>query len=91
MGDLNKDTVTSLVHGIDAPINVIAGESTPPLAVLEEIGVARVSFEPRPMRAMLALLRKIAREWLKSGTYADMIADSLSYEEVNRMLVGDRV
>ena len=84
-GDLDKDTIATLVAEIDASLNVIAGERTPPLADLEQIGVARVSFGPRPMRALLSLLRKIAREWLKSGTYANMMADSLSYSEVNRM------
>lgn len=85
IGQLDKDTIAGLVREIPAPVNVIAGETTPPLAQLEEIGVARVSFGPRPMRALLALLRKIVREWRETGTYTTMLADTLSYSEVNQM------
>jgi 2-methylisocitrate lyase-like PEP mutase family enzyme len=85
MGDLDKDTMASLVKEIDAPVNVIAGATTPPLEELEAIGIARVSFGPRPMRAALALVRKIARELRDTGTYAAMTAETLSYAEINEM------
>jgi len=85
MGNLDRQTIARLVKEIDAPVNVIAGETTPPLGELEEIGVSRVSFGPRPMRAALALVRRIAREWKEEGTYSTMLADTLSYAEVNAM------
>ncbi len=85
MGTLDKETITRLVHAIDAPINIIAGDRTPPLAELQEIGVARVSLGPKPMRAALALVRRIARELLGAGTYTTMTADTMSYSEVNGM------
>lgn len=84
-GTLDRETIRSLVKSIDAPVNIIAGADIPPLAELEELGVARVSLGPRPMRAALALIRKIARELLATGTYTSMTADTLSYAEVNRM------
>jgi 2-methylisocitrate lyase-like PEP mutase family enzyme len=84
-GDLDTETIRALVKDIDAPLNVIAGEHTPPLPKLEELGVARVTFGPRPMRAALALVRRIAREWKETGTYSEMLADTLSYGEVNQM------
>ncbi|UCE17185.1 MAG: isocitrate lyase/phosphoenolpyruvate mutase family protein [Gemmatimonadota bacterium] len=83
VGDLDKKTIARLVNEIDAPVNIIAGTHTPPLAELEEIGVSRVSLGPRPMRAALAFIRKIAQELRNSGTYALMTADALSYAEVN--------
>jgi 2-methylisocitrate lyase-like PEP mutase family enzyme len=85
VGALDRETIARLVNEIDAPINVIAGDTTPSLSELEEIGVARVSFGPRPMRAALALVRKIARQWRQSGTYGAMLADTVSYAEVNAM------
>ena len=85
MGTLDGAAISRLVTEIDAPINVVAGDRTPPLPELEEIGVARVTFGPRPMRATLALIRRMAREWLETGTYSAMTADSLSYAEVNAM------
>ncbi|UCE60571.1 MAG: isocitrate lyase/phosphoenolpyruvate mutase family protein [Phycisphaerales bacterium] len=84
--DLDKETITTLVKEIDAPLNIIAGERTPPISELEQIGVARVSFGPRAMRAALALLRVIAREWRDAGTYSHMLKDTVSYAEINRML-----
>jgi 2-methylisocitrate lyase-like PEP mutase family enzyme len=88
MGDLDRETLARLLKEIDAPINVIAGPSLPPLGELEAMGVARVSLGPRPMRAALALVRKIARELREAGTYATMTAETLSYAEVNQMFAG---
>jgi 2-methylisocitrate lyase-like PEP mutase family enzyme len=86
MGDLDREAIARLVEEIDAPINLIAGARTPPLAELEDLGVARVSLGPRPMRAALALVRKIARELNDAGTYTRMTAEALTYAEVNAML-----
>lgn len=89
MGEMDRPTLTRLVDEIDAPLNIIAGPNTPPLTELAEIGVARVSLGPRPMRAALAVLRQIAEEIMRSGTFATMSASTLSYSEVNRMLGGE--
>ncbi len=88
MSTLDAEAIARLVDEIDAPINVVAGERMPSLPELEEIGVARVTFGPRPMRATLALIRRMAREWLETGTYSAMTADTLSYAEVNAMFEG---
>jgi len=83
VGNLDKSCMEVLVREIDAPINVIAGVTTPAVAELQDIGVARLSLGPRPMRALLALLREVARELKTTGTY-DLMADpSISYDEVN--------
>jgi 2-methylisocitrate lyase-like PEP mutase family enzyme len=84
LGDLDEQTMSILVREIEAPLNVIAGTCTPPVARLEEIGVARVSFGPRPMRAVLSLLREIAREWTGPGTYEKMARSTLTYDQLNR-------
>ncbi len=90
VGDLDKNTIHTLVNEIDAPVNIIAGENTPPIAELENIGVARVSVGPRPMRAVLSLLRKIARELAETGTYELMSESTISYSEVNDWFSGTR-
>ena len=84
-GDLNREPIASLVREIDAPLNVIMGPQTPPIGELEEIGVARVSIGPRPLRALLALLRRIARELRDSGTCTARSTESLTYAEVNAL------
>lgn len=86
IGKLDRETLAQLVREIDAPLNIIAGAHTPPILELEEIGVARVTVGPRPMRAALAVLRNIARELAKTGTYELMSREALSYADVNGML-----
>ena len=83
-GRLDRATITILVDEIDAPINIIAGESTPTISELQDIGVARVSLGPRPMRAMLSLLRQIAQELKATGTFGLMSESTISYDEVNQ-------
>ena len=85
-GDLDAATLRQLVDAIGIPLNVVAGASTPPLATLEEIGIARVSLGPRVMRAGLGLFREIAREILDRGTFTKMTTGALSYEETNQLL-----
>ncbi|OGU61526.1 MAG: hypothetical protein A2V66_00455 [Ignavibacteria bacterium RBG_13_36_8] len=86
MGDFNEQIIAQLVKEINAPLNIIAGGNIPPIQKLEEIGVARVSFGPRPMRAMLSFLCKMQKELLEKGTYDFMTTDTMSYDEVNTIL-----
>jgi len=83
-GGLDRVAIRTLVDEIDAPLNVIAGDHTPPINELEAMGVKRVSLGPRAMRACLALLRRISLELLHRRSYASMTEDALTYEEVNR-------
>jgi 2-methylisocitrate lyase-like PEP mutase family enzyme len=83
-GNLDRASITTLVDEINAPINIIAGLNTPTISELQDIGVARVSLGPRPMRAMLSLLREIARELKATGTYRLMSESTISYDEVNQ-------
>lgn len=82
--DLDRAAIRTLVEEIDAPLNIIAGAHTPPVAELEDLGVKRLSLGPRPMRACLAFLRRISLELLHRGSYSLMTEDALTYEEVNR-------
>ena len=84
MGDLDREAIAVLVNEIDAPVNIIAGATTPPIAELQQLGVARVSVGPRPMRAVLSLLKEIAKELSTQGTYDLMAQSSISYAEINQ-------
>ena len=84
VGGLDKKAIATLVKEIDAPMNIVAGATTPPIHELQEIGVSRVSVGPRPMRAVLSLLRKIAKELTTTGTYTLMSESSITYSEVNQ-------
>ncbi len=83
MGDLDGKDIKVLAAEIDAPVNVIAGATTPCLAELQELGVSRVSLGPRPMRVVLSVLREIASEIRSQGTFARMSGESISYDEMN--------
>jgi len=84
VGDLNKEIIKTLIQKIDAPLNIIAGENIPTIAELEQIGVSRVSFGPRMMRAAFDQIRNIAREIKTTGSCIQMNNVKTTYSEVNK-------
>lgn len=78
-------TIERLVQAIDGPVNILAVAGTPPLAELARLGVARVSLGSGPMRATMALLRRIATELRERGTYSGFTENSMAYAEANRL------
>lgn len=90
VGGLDKKDIAILVNEIDAPVNIVAGATIPPIPELQEIGVSRVSVGPRPMRAVLGLLRRIAKELMTTGTYQLMSETSITYSEVNHWFARGR-
>jgi 2-methylisocitrate lyase-like PEP mutase family enzyme len=87
-GIADADVIARLVREINGPINILAGQSTPPVGELERMGVRRVSMGSGPMRATMALTRRIARELAESGTYASFTRETISYADANRLIVG---
>jgi 2-methylisocitrate lyase-like PEP mutase family enzyme len=61
-GVTEADTIGRLAAGIEAPLNVLATASTPPVAELERLGVARVSVGSGLMRVAAAETRRAAKE-----------------------------
>jgi len=90
VGGLDKKDIAILVNEIDAPVNIVAGATIPPIPELQELGVSRVSVGPRPMRAVLGLLRRIAKELMTTGTYQLMSETSITYSEVNHWFARGR-
>jgi 2-methylisocitrate lyase-like PEP mutase family enzyme len=77
-----KETISTLVKEINAPINILANPSIgaglpPSVRELQDLGVARLSLGSSLMKATLALSKKVADELSKKGTY-DILADSLT-------------
>jgi 2-methylisocitrate lyase-like PEP mutase family enzyme len=83
LGDLTCASISTLASELDGPLNIIAGKNTPPVPQLAAMGVARLSFGPRPMRAALSFLAEMAREWTEQGTYRKMMGGGLTYDQVN--------
>ena len=83
IGNLNIEAIKTLVAEISGPVNIIAGAHIPPIAQLKDIGIARISLGPRPMRALLGLLKRISNELHQTGTYQLMDDNTVTYAEVN--------
>jgi 2-methylisocitrate lyase-like PEP mutase family enzyme len=68
-GLADGDTIRRLVKEIGAPINILAGPTTPPIPELKAMGVARVSVGGMLMLATLGLVKRAAAELAGPGTY----------------------
>jgi 2-methylisocitrate lyase-like PEP mutase family enzyme len=76
-----KETISTLVKEINAPINILANPTIGagmPLSVseLQDLGVARLSLGSGLMKATLALIKKVANELSEKGTY-NILLDAL--------------
>jgi 2-methylisocitrate lyase-like PEP mutase family enzyme len=76
-----------LVEAVECPLNILAVPGTPSIPELEKLGVRRVSVGSGPMRATLALLRRMAAELKTSGTYSTM-EGAVPHAEMNKLLGG---
>lgn len=85
-GVKDKEAIAQLARGIDAPLNILATAGTPPVAELQDLGVARVSIGSGPMRATLGFLGRMARELRDEGTFNLMTEGTLSYADANRLM-----
>lgn len=53
-GLYDEGAIGKLAAGIDLPLNIIKLDPAPPIATLKKLGVARISYGPRPYREMHA-------------------------------------
>jgi len=81
----DPETIKRLVVELKCPVNILAGPGTPTAPELHKLGVARVSLGSAPMRATLGLVRRIAEELKRAGTY-DTLEGALSFADTNRMM-----
>jgi 2-methylisocitrate lyase-like PEP mutase family enzyme len=77
-----KETISTLVREIDAPINILANPGIaaglpPSVRELQDLGVARLSMGSSLMKATLALIKKVADELSEKGTY-NILKDTLT-------------
>jgi 2-methylisocitrate lyase-like PEP mutase family enzyme len=84
-GVTDLDTVASLVRGVGAPLNVLAGPGSPAVAEFGAVGVARVSLGSSIAEAAYDLVRRSAREALTSGTY-ESVPCNCDYDELNALM-----
>jgi 2-methylisocitrate lyase-like PEP mutase family enzyme len=85
-GVSDSETIRALARAVDAPLNIMAGPGAPPIALLGELGVRRVSVGPAIMQAALATTQRAARELLENGGYS-ALEQGLSFSAVNSLFV----
>ncbi|MPZ79316.1 MAG: isocitrate lyase/phosphoenolpyruvate mutase family protein [Actinophytocola sp.] len=84
-GVADPEIIAALVSQIPAPLNVLVGPGSPPVAELAGLGVARVSAGSSIALAAYSLATRCAEEMLTGGTYHAQAAD-LAFGEVNALL-----
>jgi 2-methylisocitrate lyase-like PEP mutase family enzyme len=85
-GVKDKETIAQLARGIAGPLNILATVGTPPVAELQQLGVARVSVGSGPMRATLGFLGRMARQLREDGAFTMMTDGALPYADANRLV-----
>jgi len=85
-GLYDRETIAKLVKAVEAPINILANPACPPIAELENIGVARVSAGSGIMRAALGLVRRIGKDMLESRSCEMLFAGAIPHAELNRLM-----
>jgi 2-methylisocitrate lyase-like PEP mutase family enzyme len=68
-GLTEADDIAAVVSAVDVPVNVLALPAAPPVAVLAELGVARISVGGAFAWVAVDALAAAGRELLESGTY----------------------
>lgn len=84
-GVTDAATIAALVRELHGPLNVLAQAGAPTVPELERLGVRRVSFGARVMRAALGAVRRVATELNGPGTYTSLAELALK-DDFNRLL-----
>ncbi|UED87046.1 isocitrate lyase/PEP mutase family protein [Streptomyces profundus] len=71
-GVTDPEIVRTLVDGLDAPVNVLAGPGAPAIAELAAAGAARVSVGSGLAQSAYAVAERAAAELLTKGTYQSL-------------------
>jgi 2-methylisocitrate lyase-like PEP mutase family enzyme len=73
-----------LAAAIPGPMNVLAGATTPDVAMLTRLGVRRISLGSAPASHLLAAFRRAALEVRDQGTYG-FATDRISHADLNAL------
>ena len=84
LGAMRPGTIATLVAEIDAPLNVLGTSGSPPIPVLQDLGVARVSVGPLMAEAAMGLLKRGVEEMRVSGSYR-FAEGAMSYSEIQAL------
>ncbi|TDI35015.1 MAG: isocitrate lyase/phosphoenolpyruvate mutase family protein [Acidobacteria bacterium] len=83
-GDL--DTVSQIVEGTGAPINIYARQGVASMSDLEAAGVRRLSLGPNLLRAALQAMRQVAVEMRGQGGYDGFGEGVITSDEIRKIV-----
>lgn len=86
-GVRDVETIGHLARSVRGPLNVLGVAGTPPVEELQRLGVARVSVGSGPMRSVLAMTRRMAKELRDCGTF-EVFREAIPYAEMNDLMRG---
>ena len=84
-GVKDEETIARLVESVDVPVNILATVGSPPISRMKELGVGRISVGSGPMRAAMAVTRRIAIEMRERGTYSGFTTETIGYPEMQNL------
>ncbi len=84
-GVIDEEMISILAAQAGCPLNILATSGCPDLAALKRLGVSRVSVGSGPIRAIMALTRRIGDELMLQGKFSLMSADTINYAEANEL------
>jgi 2-methylisocitrate lyase-like PEP mutase family enzyme len=82
----DRSVIETLVREINAPVSVLAGPDTPPVPVLAEIGVARVSYGASFSRVAITAAQRLAEELLTGGDPRAILNDAMPRDQYLSLL-----
>jgi len=85
MGLVDAGSIAAYLQALDFPINLMVRKGLPPVAELQRLGVARVSFGPSASYAAMGLLKRASREVLEKGTYDLLTEGAITFDELNAL------
>jgi methylisocitrate lyase len=84
----DAEGIRTLVREIRAPVSILATADSPPVAELEALGVARVSYGTAFARAAITAVKRLAEELLRGGNPAPLLREAVPHPDLQRMLRG---
>ena len=89
LGVTSPEIIKILVREIPAPVSILAGPQAPPLSVLQDLGVARVSYGTAFARAAGGAIKRLAEEIRESGTIKSLV-DAIEGPDMARIMRNTR-
>ena len=87
-GVVDADEIRSIASEARMPLNVMARAGLPAARALEALGVRRLSSGGDLAEAAFGRIAALAADFLRTGASEPLLAESMSYAEINALMPG---